>query len=332
MKSLLDSAVEAFHTGIVQRPKLGKEVTRAAKGLRMPPLDASDRAILARIAAYRERALSLARSGDLDQAAKAMNAARFLLSLAHFSATVEPLVRSAHYAAVSYLSFRQGHHARARAEMMNALSETDRMSRLTGDNATLSARRVHLVHNIMKVDAMSGSPTDTLKIGFGMLRYLAVGPAEWPSDFGPGPQTRPDPLIAEFQSDKIVETMAKAVHSLPDRECAAYCVETRRLANCPRPASPRAWSWLALKRWQFEGQAQDFLSAATSFLSAGPGATPKLWYAVALDVVVSYRKYEPEHARRATEAMVSTMATSPAVPSFVRTRAVKACGQEGRPS
>ncbi|MCY3677081.1 MAG: hypothetical protein F4Z31_13635 [Gemmatimonadetes bacterium] len=317
MKVLLDSAVDAFHVGLAQRPNRRKDMAEAAKGLRMPSLSASERASLTRIAEHRERALSLARRGDLDEAVMAMNAARILMSLTRFSATVEPAVQSAHYAAVSYLSYRQGDYARARAEMVNALGETNRMS---GDNTTLSARRVHLVHNIMKVDAASGSPTDTLKMGFRILRYLAMGPTEWPSDFGPGPQTKPNPLIAEYQSDKIVETMAGAVESLPEGEYAPYCVETKRLSSWKQPPSPRAWSWLSLKRWQFEGQAQRFLSAAASFLSAGPGATPKLWYAVALDIVVSYREYEPERAGRATETMVSAIVNSPTAPSEVRTR------------
>lgn len=322
MTSLLHSAVEAFHTGIAARTTQTAsldEVDEAAKGLHLAPLDASDRVTLRRISWYRERALSLARSGDLDEADKVMNATRVLISLAPFSANAQPYARTAFFAAASYLSYCRGEYARARGEMVDALRETNRIADLIGDTAALSARRVHLVHNVMKVDAASGAAGDVLRIGFPLLRYLAEGPGVWPPGCGPGPETRPDPHIAEYQSNRIVETIAEAAESHSGRECRAFCVETKRLADCRQPPSRRSWAWLRLKRWQFEGRAEEFLKGAASFLIAGPGAAPKLWFAVALDVLVLYWKHEPGEARKVTALMVNTMATSPGVPSFVRT-------------
>ena len=326
LRALLDSAVEAFHSGIAQPPKSKSlaKVKEAAKGLHMPPLRALDRVTLARISAHRERALSLARSGDLEAAATAMNAARLLMSLAHFSPKAEAIAQTSHYAAISYLSYRRGDYARARNEMVRALRETDRISRLTGDNPLLAARRVHLVHNIMKVDVAARLIADVPQMGFAILRYLTEGPAEWPSDYGPGPQRMPDPLIARYHSNRIVETIAEAVEASPDQERSAYHPEIKRLANCPQPPSLRAWSWLSLKRWQIEGKIEEFVGKAASFLSKGPGTTPTLWYAVALDILVLYARHEPDHVRKTTAAMVATMATSSAVPSFVRTKVGRA--------
>ena len=328
LRALLDSAVAAFHSGIAQpsKSKSLAKIREAAKGLHMPPLRALDRVTLARISVHSEKALSLARSGDLDEAATAMNAARLLMSLAHFSPNAEAVAQTSHYAAISYLSYRRGDYARARDEMVRALRATDRISRLTGDNPLLAARRVHLVHNIMRVDVAARLIADALQLGFAILRYLAGGPAEWPSDHGPGPQGMPDLPLALYHSNRIVETIAEAVEASPDQErIIAYHSEIKRLTNCPQPPSPRAWSWLSLKRWQIEGRTEEFVGKAAEFLSKGSGATPTLWYAVALDVLVLYTRHEPDHARKATAAMVATMATSSAVPAFVRTKVDQGC-------
>ena len=191
------------------------EAREEAKGSRVVPLGGLDRLTLARISAHREKALSLARAGDLDEAAAAMNAARLLISVARFSANGEAGARTLHYAAISYLSYRRGNFARARAEMVHALRETDRISRQGGDHPHLAARRVHLVHNIMKVDLAARSITDVLQVGFAILRYLAEGPANWPSEFGPGPECRPDPPIARYHTNKIMDTIAEAIEDLP---------------------------------------------------------------------------------------------------------------------
>ena len=323
MRALLDSAVEAFHAGITQQPTRRaslKEEEDAARELLLMPFSASDRVTLARISVRRERALSLARSGDLDEATKVMDSARLLMSLAQFSARAEPVARTAHYAAVSYLSYRRGDYARARQEMEEALRETDRISDMTGDNATLSARRVHLVHNIMRVSAAAGSTAEVPRLGFAVLLFLADGPAEWPSGFGCGPVTKPDSVATEHQSNKIAETIAEAIEALSEAECQTYSAATKRLMDCPQPPAPRVWAWLSLMRWQFENRTEEFLSEAAPFLRSGPGATPILWYAVALDVLESSREHTTKARMRATEAMVSAMLTSSATPSFVRTR------------
>ena len=326
MRALLNSAVEAFYRGIDRQPTktaLFNGAEEAGKALLVLPLDASDRAALGSVSGHRERALSLARSGDLDEATTAMNAARLLISLAHFSANAEPVARTAHYAAVSYLSYRRGDYDRARQEMEEALRQTDRISQLTGDNALLSARRVHLVHNIMKVDLASGTIPQVPRTGFAMLRFLAEGPSGWPLEFGPGPETRPDPPVAEYQSNKIVETVAEAAWPVSDRERRACWAETKRLVGCPQPPSGRAWAWLSLRRWQLERQSEEFLTEAASFLEAGPETTPKLWYAVALDVLEFCQDHQPDEAPRAMEAMATTIATSPFAPDFVRARVIQ---------
>ena len=319
LRALLDSAVEAFHRGIAQPPKTTSlaKVKEAAKGLYMPPLSALERVTLVRISAHGQSALSLARSGDLDEAAKVMNVARLMMSLAHFSPIAEAVAQTLYYAAIAYLSYRRGDYARARHEMVQALRATDRISRLTGDNPLLAGRRVDLVHNIMKVNVAARLIADVPKMGFAILRYLKEGPAEWPSDYGPGPQRMPDPLIAQYHSNRIVETIAEALEASPDQERIAYHPEIKRLANCAQPPSSRAWSWLSLKRWQIEGKVEEFVGNAASFLSKGPGTTPTLWYAVALDILVLYATHEPDRARKTTAAMVDTMATSAGVPSFV---------------
>ena len=327
LRALLNSAVKAFHSGIAHPPdsrSLAK-VEEAAKGLHMPPLSALDRVTLARISAHRERALSLARSGDLEEAATAMKAARLLMSFAHCSPNAAAVAETSHYAAISYLSYRRGDYARARHEMVRALRATDRISRLTGDNPLLAARRVHLVHNIMRVNVAARLIADGLQLGFAILRYLTEGPAKWPSDYGPGSESMPHPLIALYHSNKIVETIAEAVEGSPDQERIIAChPEIKRLTNCPQPPSPRAWSWLSLKRCQIEGRTEEFVGNAASFLSKGPGTTPTLWYAVALDILVLYARHEPGHARKTTAAMVATMAASSAVPSFVRAKVGRA--------
>ena len=324
MRTLLNFAVEAFHRGLNQmplEPPAFKDAERVAKRLVLEPCPASERAVLARIRLCTQRALSLARRGQLDEATSALKSAQLLmLSLAHPSATSRAVARTTWLAAASYLSYRGGEYAQARMEMLEALRETDCVSKLTGDNAALSARRIHLLHNIMKVDFASGLTTEVPRIGFAVLRYLAEGRAQWPSDFGPGPQIRPDPLAAEYQSNKIVETIAEAFDALADRECKVYGRETNRLVDCPRPPSSRAWAWLSLTHLQFMGRTEEFLREAGLFLREGPGVTPKLWYAIALAVLVSYRKHEPVEAPGATEAMVKTLATRSTVPSFVRTR------------
>ena len=201
--------------------------------------------------------------------------------------------------------------------MVHALRETHRISRQVGDNPLLAARRVHLVHNIMKggsrgaVDhrCPSGRIRDSPLLGRG-ARGLAIR-------IGSGPECRPDPPIAREE--------------LPAQKRGDYDPEIKRLASCPQPPSPRAWDWLSLKRWQIEGRIREFLGEAVPFLNKGPGTTPNLWYAIALDVLVLCSTQEPSRTQRAPmAAMATTMLTSSAVPPFVRTQVDRLAFHHGR--
>ena len=284
---LVARATQAFREGRAaawSMPALDAVQTQIERQV-LARLTPADQIALAKLTAPRERALALARSGQHDAAAASMKVAGLLLTFARFSREGRAYAQTLHHAADSYLLFRTGHHAEARARMLAAIDATAQLGTWWGDSEFIACRRVHLAHNVMRVDVASGATGDATRLGAELLSVLgSTGVTGSTSDPRARLTAPTDARVAELFYNFVMETIAELLAALPASEAGAV---VRSLSLTPPSADRRAWrgwTWLAIKAAALSDDPSHFLTAAEPFLRAGRQTTPSLWYAVALDL------------------------------------------------
>ena len=307
--ALLSGALAAFRAG-----RDAGAGAQAAAGERRPapqpgPLPAADRAQIDRLAVPRERALALARGGKLPAAAAQMQGARLLLSLARLSPAGAAYARTMHEAAESYLSYQHGDHADAYARMTAALDATERLAAAWGECEFIACRRIDLAHNLMRVEVRRGAAREAMRRGAGLLERIAGGSRG---------EDGMDPGIAAALFDLVAATTAELLAPLAAEDARDLLAPLARLRAQGGGPSPRAREWLALRAAAAEDDPRPFLRAAPSFLRAGRGSAPALWYSVALELLHLQRTLDPHGGSAAVEEIAAELAAGPRAPACMR--------------
>ena len=319
--ALLASALEAFREGrrVPWSPPQPTATQTLYEGQIFRRLTSADRNAIAILAGPRENALALARAGKPDDASASMTIARFLLSVARFSREGHEYARTLHNAAESYLSFRRGDHAQSHARMVAAIEGTERLAGWWGESEFIVCRRVHLAHNLMRVEAAAGASRQAIGRGVRLLEYIAAVQAEGSgAESGGRTGTQLDAQVAELFFNLVVETLAELLVPLAVPDARAVLSS---LSLIYEPSVGRSWrgrEWLAIRSASLGAHAREFLVAATPFLRAGRGTTPTLWYAVAFDLMQTYWALDPVAAQAGIEEIATELATSPRVPECMR--------------
>jgi hypothetical protein len=320
LETLRAAAFEAFREGrnaAWSAPMLDVAQVQLEDHLGRLPL--ADRRGLETLAEHRERALTLARQGRQVEAAASMKLAGLVLSAVRFSREGQAFAMTLHHAAESYLSFRRGEHADAHANMVAALRTTDELGGWWGNSQFIVCRRVHLLHNLMRVEVARGAANEAMQLGARLVEYLCDSlPQDSETDSCAPDTRRLDARLVEHFFNLVMETVAELVATLPADEARdGVCALSRARAPEARPAW-RGWDWVEIKSAALGRDPRRFLGAAVSFLRAGRMATPVLWYAVALDLARTYSSFEPEAARQVVDEIASELATAPKVPTCMR--------------
>lgn len=314
-------ALEAFREGrkapwSLPAPEAAQALCERYVLARLTP---PDHVALARLAEARERALAMARAGRHDDARASMKLAAFLLSITQFSRDGRTYATTLHHAAESYLSFRRGNHSDARARMVAAIQTTDQLAVWWGDSEFIARRRVHLAHNLMRVDVARGATRDAMQLGTRLLECLAgvglEGPfREWRTPVG----ALMDARQVEFYFDLVTQTAAELLAPLPVKEARDLFPRSLRMHGLGIRRPWRGWEWLAIKTAALGDDRRCFLERAYPFLGAGRGETPTLWYAVAVDLARAYCAVDPTPDLAPLEEIFAELAVAPRVPACMR--------------
>jgi len=290
---MLQTVLQAYRQGrgLSSRPAqavlLGRFEQEARRQV-IVRLSAEDIERFRRSVAPRERALRASRSGENAAAEQAMREARSALGLEQMSIEARLLMISIHQAAESYLDYREGRFEQSRTALLKALDATHALQGAHG-YTFLEPRRIHLVRNLLHMEARRGRLDEALNLGVNLLSYLEGNTAAWPL-----PESQCTAAIPPMSDDMRAAAFDDVMESLAE-VLAPETPETRRRlerftphlqpgasAACARFARPHQWlrlRWLAAQERDAE-----FLSEAHGFLAEGRGSTPSLWFAVVLEL------------------------------------------------
>jgi hypothetical protein len=275
-----------------------------------------DRLALTRVSGVRDRALAMSRAGEQKEAEGAMKMSRFLLSASGLSPLGRAAADTLQQAAESYLSYRRGDFADASARMTLAIEATDRLADAWGESRFTTGRRIHLLHNLMRVEARRGAWREAMTLGTGILAHLAgasTGP-RLPALDRPTPPM--DAADARGFTGVVTATVAEVLASVPDAEARELLAPLAGVAHAAGGPAADGWGWISLKSAALAGDPRAFLEGAAPFLRAGRGRGPVLWYAVALDVL---RAARPLGSASAGVAEIeAALGTEPRVPACMR--------------
>jgi hypothetical protein len=328
-RALLAAAVDAFREGRAAPPPApiggpsDGQLNEQFVAYMYRRLDQAERGSLSKVGEMREQALALSRAGRQEEAEATMKLTRFFLSVAGLSPMGRAAADTLQHAAEGYLSYRRGDFAEGSRRMDAAVDATDRLADAWGENFFTSARRVHLLHNQMKVEVRRGAVADAVRLGAGILAYAGGSSA------GPIPAalartvSAMEPAIAHKFCNIIGAALAEALAGLPDDEARELLGLLDGVEPAGLAADARAWAWLPLKSAALADDPSGFLQAAAPFLRAGSTPAPVLWYAVALDVVRAARAVGAGDADGIAE-IEAALATDPRV-----TKALQAAAREG---
>lgn len=286
---------------------------------------AADRSALAALSEPRERALAEARRGDLAAATTSVRLAGFLLSLHRLSPQADAYARSLHQAAHSYVAFRQGDVQDARASMIAAIRWTDRLGEWWIASEFIAGRRIHLAHNLMKVEVAQGASDDAMQLGTQLVASVGAGALPGPTPHARATTAPLDRTIAEHQFNLVMETVAELVAALPADLARAYVASLGAHLSGVPPAW-RGWKWHAMKTGAPTHEPHHVLAAAIPFLRDGRQGGAVLWYGASLDaagacatVAREARRAETRRlARNTMRAIAAQLEAAPRVPAVMR--------------
>ena len=325
-RALLSRAVDAFREGgraAAPAPpgQTNEQINGELLAYVYASLTRADHPSVAKVAGICERALELGRAGRQEEAEATMKLARFFLSVAGFSTLGRAAADTLHQAAEAYLSYRGGDFGDASARLAAAVEATDRLADAWGESRFTTGRRVHLLHNLMKVEARRGASREAATLGAGILGHLvgsSAGPC-LPVLARPAPAL--ERAIADRFCDVVAATVAEVLAEVPDAEAKELLGLLAGVAPGETPTAARAWAWLPLKAAALDDDPRCFLEGAAPFLRAGRGRAPVLWYAVAFDVVRAARGRGAVPVPDAVAEIAAELNADPRVPKCMQAAA-----------
>lgn len=320
-------AVAAFREGHEAPPPRGgtgpsdADVEKQLSAYLHGRLTRADSIGLGRVGTYREQALTLARSGSMDEAEATMKAAGFVLATAGFSPLGRAAADTLQRAAESFLYYRRGEYAEAAARMSASIDATNRLAAAWGESPFSVGRRTHLLHNLMKVQLRAGNAREAMALGTGLLAHLGGMSASQPLG-ATGDETAPVPALeAEIATNfcnLIAGTVAELLATVEHEEARRLLGRFDGTARGGSQPAGRAWEWLVLKSIAVAGDPARYLDAAVPFLRAGRGRAPLLWWAVVLDVVRAAGELDPTGTAEGVEELVEGLRNAPRLPDSLR--------------
>jgi hypothetical protein len=234
--------------------------------------------ILLKASEVRERGLALARSGDVENGGKALNAAREIYVETNLSKEALITAESFQAPADAYLQYKRKEYGEACASLVAALKACQILRDEYGHK--VEGRRIHLVRNIIRVESVAGNLNEPMRLAGSLLRYIESGNECWPF-----PELRlltlPDPLTLEEKwvlMDQILGEIASLLANPKDTARQLLKVSESYLFRRDIDSQfAQVHLWLAAMRASVEEDLECFLNNAIRFFSDGPGYLDQAW-------------------------------------------------------
>lgn len=235
--------------------------------------------ILLKVSEVRERGLALARSGDVQNGSKALDAAREILVETNLSREALITVESFQAPADAYLQYKREEYSEASTSLIAALKACQILRDEYGHNV-IEGRRIHLVRNIIRVESVAGNPNEAMRLASSLLRYIQGCNECWPF-----PELRlltlPESLASEEKlvlMDQILGEIALLLANPKDAAKQLLKVSESYLFQRDIDSQfARVHSWLAAMQASVEEDLVGFLNNAILFFSEGPDYLDQAW-------------------------------------------------------
>ncbi len=235
--------------------------------------------ILLKASEVRERGLALARSGDVHNGGKALDAAREIYVEANLSREALITIESFQAPADAYLQYKRKEYCEACASLVAALKACQILRDEYGHNV-IEVRRIHLARNIIRVESVAGNLNKAMRLAGSLLRYIEGCNECWPF-----PELRlltmPEPLALEEKlvlMDQILGEIASLLANPKDTARQLLKVSESYLFRRDIDSQfVRVHIWLAAMRASVEEDLVGFLNNAILFFSDGPGYMGQAW-------------------------------------------------------
>ena len=253
-------------------------------------LSLTDQLLMRRSANARFQGMIAARRGQLVPAERLFAKARAPLESDTLSPEGSLLQKSFQEPAEAYLDYRSGDFDRARTRLSKALAIDVILEEEYGYEI-LFIHRIHLVHNLVRIEAGCMCFERAIELACQLLGYLegASEVLSIPGAWGSERVARLSPeLIATMfvqVSDEVALILAgKKLQVARDLFAVAVChMQLQANGNCHPYA--RTHAWFLVKQAFVNHDVATFLERASHFLAEGRADTPLLWYATVSDLV-----------------------------------------------
>jgi hypothetical protein len=242
---------------------------------RLSPFEIS---IILKTSKVRERGLVLARSDDVHNGGKALDAAREIYAETNLSREALIITESFQAAADAYLQYKRKEYSEACASLVAALKACQILRDEYG--YSVEGRRIHLVRNIIRVESVAGNLNEAMRLAGSILGYIESCNECWPF-----PELRlltmPDPLALEVKwllMDQILGEIASLLANPKDTARQLLKVSESYLFKRDIDSNfVRVHIWLAAMRASVEEDLVGFLNNAILFFSDGPDYMGQAW-------------------------------------------------------
>ena len=208
-----------------------------------------------------------------------------------------------------------------------AIASTERLASWWGEHDFIVSRLIHLKHNLMRVEAASGAVRDAIERGARLLEHIAaVSTGQSPSTADAPTEGRLDDRVAGIHFDLVTETLSELFVTVSAEDARSALSSLRLPEHFDLHDGWRGLQWLALKSAALRAAPRRFLVTATSFLRAGRGTTPALWYAVALDLMQLLCVLDPESTSEDIMEIRAELTAGARVPACMRAAAARRSG------
>ncbi|MEH1840693.1 MAG: hypothetical protein V7L20_18530 [Nostoc sp.] len=253
-------------------------------------LPLTDQKLMGKFGNARFQGLNAVRQGNLMTAECAFAEARVPLQLNKLSLEGSLLYESLLEQSESYLDYRRGDFDKARNRIFKAIANDVVLESQYGYDI-LFLHRIHLAHNLVRIDAQRTCFENALELACQILSYLEGVSEVLPISgiWGYERVARQSPelvaiMFAEVTSE-IAIILAGQNRQLARHLFAVTFAHLHLQTNHNRHCHLQACVWLLIKQAFVNNDFATFLERASDFLAFGRADTPLLWYATVIDLI-----------------------------------------------
>ncbi|MBR1147538.1 hypothetical protein [Bradyrhizobium sp. AUGA SZCCT0431] len=236
------------------------------------------------------RGLSAAKKGDLEQSQREFRAASTDLEESELSEQAILLVRTLLDPAQAYYHYLLQDYGRARELVLSAAATNHRLVEDFGV-AIISAQRMQLCHNILRITTREGRREETVRLAAGYLNYLEHNRVPLPGIINWAHIVRDFPdSIVQFYFDQVCGEAALAMAGSYDCRAFSALLDHVDAAHCSASFSSHGHSWITITRCKFSEQIEEYLDRVCALLELGKTAEPSIWLASVFDVAAVCRE------------------------------------------